>query len=85
MDAISQCEQQEKEKGGQGQYTPWRLYFRKEIFTPWHNSKEDPISTELIYYQIIRGIRFGEYCCEKVDYFGTLAMRPKPPGEKVTF
>ncbi|KAJ8277066.1 hypothetical protein GJAV_G00071100 [Gymnothorax javanicus] len=75
MDAISQCEQEVKRKGGQEQHAPWRLYFRKEIFTPWHDCGQDPISTELIYRQVIRGLKFGEYKCEKEDDYVNLAVK----------
>ncbi|XP_026199603.1 unconventional myosin-VIIb [Anabas testudineus] len=75
MDAISQCEQEVKRRGGQEQHAPWRLFFRKEVFTPWHDSKEDNVSTDLIYKQIIHGLKFGEYQSEKEDDLVQLAAK----------
>ncbi len=69
MDAISECEQVVRHKGQKEEDAPWRLYMRKELFVPWHDPTEDPVCTELVYQQLIRGLRSDEYRSRNVGIF----------------
>ncbi|BFZ00532.1 hypothetical protein BsWGS_03571 [Bradybaena similaris] len=67
MDAISECEQHTKLMGMRESSTVWRIYFRREYFSPWYIPGEDAADTDLVYQQVKRGITMGEYRLEKED------------------
>ncbi|KAK3095857.1 hypothetical protein FSP39_020064 [Pinctada imbricata] len=75
MDAVAECEQHTKQMGMRESSSQWRLYFRKEFFTPWNDPKSDTMATDLIYQQVMRGITVGEYKCEKEEVLDLLAAQ----------
>ncbi|XP_047446348.1 unconventional myosin-VIIa-like isoform X2 [Mugil cephalus] len=75
FDAVSQCEQEMRSQGAEEGHAPWRLSLRKELFTPWHDCFLDPVSTDLIYMQVIKGIKYGEYTSDKEDEYVQLAAK----------
>uniref|UniRef100_A0A0R3RZD1 SSD domain-containing protein n=1 Tax=Elaeophora elaphi TaxID=1147741 RepID=A0A0R3RZD1_9BILA len=75
MDAISQCEQYLTEGAKETVNPSWRFFYRKEIFSPWHDPSNDLVSTNLIYHQIIRGIKYGEYRTTKEEELALLAAQ----------
>ncbi|KAI3378798.1 hypothetical protein SNEBB_000798 [Seison nebaliae] len=75
MDIISKAEQATKEKGSGEATAAWNILFRKEIFKPWHSASDDPISTNLIYEQIVRGVKYGEYSFDSDQEFAKMAAQ----------
>ncbi|KAK2172043.1 hypothetical protein NP493_996g00031 [Ridgeia piscesae] len=61
MDAISECEQVARTKGVKEEDASWRLFLRKELFSPWEDATYDEIAAGLIYDQICKGVRSLEY------------------------
>jgi myosin-7 len=67
LDAISQCEQEARHSGQTERNAQWRLFYRKELFSPWSGLSTDPIANSLIYEQIIRGVHYNEYRCTEQE------------------
>ncbi|CAD5229250.1 unnamed protein product [Bursaphelenchus okinawaensis] len=74
FDAITVCEREGIKKGHQYDNIPWRLFYRKEIFSPWHQNV-DTVASDLIYEQIVRGLRYGEYQCSNENEIVLLATQ----------
>ncbi|KAL7044735.1 hypothetical protein ACKWTF_002035 [Chironomus riparius] len=76
FDAVSRCEQYAKEHGITEKNVKWQLYLQKEMFTPWYNPMTDPVSTNLIYHQLVKGFHSGDYACTtEKDIAMILALR----------
>ncbi|XP_068143632.1 LOW QUALITY PROTEIN: myosin-VIIa [Drosophila tropicalis] len=56
LDFISASEQRQVDES-------WKLYLRKEMFATWYDPTIDANATNLIYKQIMQGLKCGEYRC----------------------
>lgn len=63
---MSLAEQYAQTKNKEDGPDTWKFYFRKDLFEPVVFSSGDKVATDLIYHQIIGGIRAGEYVCPQV-------------------
>lgn len=74
FDAVSLAEQYACTKN-RDDPDAWTFYFRKDLFEPVVNPGSDKVATDLIYHQIIGGIRTGEYVCVQVRIKSNISNR----------
>ncbi|XP_074634080.1 myosin-VIIa-like isoform X1 [Acropora palmata] len=76
FDAVSLAEQYAQTKIKEDGPDTWKIYFRKDLFEPVVLSSGDKVATDLIYHQIIGGIRAGEYVCpQEKELINLIAKR----------
>lgn len=63
LDAVSLAEQYACSKK-LSDPNDWHLFFRKDLFSPIDNLSGEKVAIDLIYHQIVGGIRVEEYICE---------------------
>jgi myosin VIIa len=67
MDAITECEQlssRGRAAAAASELSPsptYRLFYRKELFTPWYDPTLDQTATDLIFRQIVDCVRDDQY------------------------
>lgn len=59
FDTLSRLEMSQIQKGDEPRGLDISYIFCKEIFAPWENLDDDPVSVDLIYEQIINGMAFS--------------------------
>ncbi|XP_078379190.1 myosin-VIIa-like isoform X1 [Oculina patagonica] len=74
LDAVSLAEQYACSKK-LSDPNDWHLFFRKDLFAPTDNLSSDNVAIDLIYHQILGGIRVEEYICEHQEMINIVAKR----------
>jgi len=74
LDAVSLAEQYACSKK-LSDPNDWHLFLRKDLFAPTDNLSGDKVAIDLIYHQIVGGIRAEEYICEQQQMISIIAKR----------
>lgn len=54
---------------------PCEILFKKSLFAPWPPTQPSSTATDLIYYQVVEGVRDGQYTCEREDELALLVAQ----------